>query len=38
MPDHIRFILRHAAFGFVLSFAFVGMLLALPTSRGFGTW
>jgi len=35
MPDHIRFILRHAAFGFVLSFAFVGMLLAFDVA---GLW
>jgi hypothetical protein len=35
MPDHIRFILRHAAFGFVLAFAFVGMLLAFDVA---GLW
>jgi len=28
MPQHIRFILRHAAYGFVLALVFVGMLLA----------
>ncbi|MCU4653149.1 hypothetical protein N8I71_09920 [Roseibacterium sp. SDUM158016] len=27
MPDHIRFILRHAAFGAVIAAAFVAMLL-----------
>jgi hypothetical protein len=35
MPDHIRFILRHAAFGFVLAFVFVGMLLAFDVA---GLW
>ncbi len=35
MPDHIRFILRHAAFGFVLAFAFIGMLLAFDVA---GLW
>ena len=28
MPDHIKFILRHAAFGFALSAAFIALLLA----------
>ena len=27
MPEHIRFILRHAAIGAVIAFAFVAMLL-----------
>lgn len=35
MPDHIRFILRHASFGFVLAFVFVGMLLAFDVA---GLW
>jgi hypothetical protein len=35
MPDHIRFILRHAAFGFVLALVFVGMLLAFDVA---GLW
>jgi hypothetical protein len=35
MPDHIRFILRHAAFGFVLAFVFVGLLLAFDVA---GLW
>ena len=35
MPDHIRFILRHAAFGFVIAAAFVGMLLAFDVA---GLW
>ena len=35
MPDHIRFILRHAAFGFVIALAFVGMLLAFDVA---GLW
>jgi len=35
MPDHIRFILRHAAYGFVIALAFVGMLLAFDVA---GLW
>ena len=35
MPDHIRFILRHAALGFAIAFAFVGMLLAFDVA---GLW
>jgi hypothetical protein len=35
MPDHIRFILRHAAFGFGIAVAFVGMLLAFDVA---GLW
>jgi len=35
MPDHIRFILRHAAFGVVIALAFVGMLLAFDVA---GLW
>ncbi|MDG3041913.1 hypothetical protein [Roseicyclus marinus] len=35
MPDHIRFILRHAAFGFVIALTFVGMLLAFDVG---GLW
>jgi len=27
MPDHIKFILRHALFGFFIALGFVGMLL-----------
>jgi len=33
MPDHIRFILRHAAFGVVIALAFVGMLLVLNVAN-----
>mgnify|MGYP001026939217 CR=1 FL=1 len=35
MPDHIRFILRHAAIGFGLAVAFVGMLCAFNVA---GLW
>lgn len=35
MPHHIRFILRHAALGFGIAFAFVGMLLAFDVA---GLW
>ena len=35
MPDHIRFILRHAAYGFVIALAFVAMLLAFDVG---GLW
>ncbi len=35
MPDHIRFILRHAAYGFVIALSFVGMLLAFDVA---GLW
>jgi hypothetical protein len=35
MPDHIRFILRHAAFGFVIAVAFVATLLAFDVA---GLW
>lgn len=27
MPDHIKFILRHAFYGFIIALTFVGMLL-----------
>ena len=33
MPDHIKFILRHAAWGFVIALAFVGMLLAFNVAN-----
>lgn len=32
MPDHIAFILRHAAIGFVLALVFVAMLLAFDVA------
>jgi hypothetical protein len=35
MPDHIRFILRHAAFGLIIALGFVGMLLAFDVA---GLW
>jgi hypothetical protein len=35
MPEHIRFILRHAAFGLVIALSFVGMLLAFNVA---GLW
>jgi len=35
MPDHIRFILRHAAYGFLIALSFVGMLLAFDVA---GLW
>ena len=35
MPHHIRFILRHAALGFGIAFAFVVMLLAFDVA---GLW
>lgn len=35
MPDHIRFILRHAAVGFGIALGFVGMLLAFDVA---GLW
>lgn len=33
MPDHIKFILRHAFFGFVLALVFVGGLLYLNVAN-----
>ncbi len=33
MPDHIRFILRHAAIGAVIAFAFVAMLLGFNVAN-----
>ena len=33
MPDHIKLILRHAAFGGVLALAFVGALLWLNVAN-----
>jgi hypothetical protein len=33
MPDHIKFLLRHAAFGAVLGAAFVGALLWLNVAN-----
>ncbi|NKX43432.1 hypothetical protein [Roseicyclus persicicus] len=35
MPDHIKFILRHAAYGVVIALAFVAMLLAFDVG---GLW
>ena len=35
MPEHIRFILRHAAIGFVIAVAFVAMLLGFDVG---GLW
>lgn len=32
MPDHIKFILRHAAYGVVIALVFVGMLMAFDVA------
>ena len=33
MPDHIKFILRHAGWGFVIALAFVAMLLGFNVAN-----
>ena len=33
MPDHIKFLLRHAVFGAVIAVAFVGALLAMNVAN-----